>query len=180
MPHATINLIVIHCAATPNGVVRARYGKTAAERIDYSHGKRGFRRRDGGYAGWFNPHLKHIGYHYVIDTDGALEQGRAIGEQGAHVRGHNKHSLGICLIGTDAFTHSQWQALHHLLKHLSKNFPDAVVCGHRDLSPDLNGDGTIEPNEWIKICPGFNVSEWLDNGLNPLPEHSCEVIYHGQ
>ncbi len=35
------------------------------------------------------------------------------------------------------------------------------VCGHRDLSPDLNGNGEIEPEEWIKACPCFEVkAEW--------------------
>ena len=37
------------------------------------------------------------------------------------------------------------------------------ICGHRDLSPDLNGDGTISPNEWIKDCPCFDVWSWLDS-----------------
>ena len=31
--------------------------------------------------------------------------------------------------------------------------------GHRDLSPDLNGNGEIEPEEWIKACPCFEVKE---------------------
>ena len=34
------------------------------------------------------------------------------------------------------------------------------VCGHRDLSPDRNGDGIITPNEWVKACPGFDVRPW--------------------
>ncbi len=38
------------------------------------------------------------------------------------------------------------------------------VCGHRDLSPDLNGDGAISQNEWCKTCPGFDVGTWLDGG----------------
>ena len=33
------------------------------------------------------------------------------------------------------------------------------VCGHRDLSPDLNGNGEIEPEEWIKQCPCFEVAK---------------------
>ena len=35
----------------------------------------------------------------------------------------------------------------------------ARVCGHRDLSPDLDGDGKVEPWEWVKQCPCFEVSK---------------------
>lgn len=174
-----INLIVIHCAATPNGVIRARYGKTAAQRIDHDHAQRGFHRASYNYQS-FNPQLKHIGYHYVIDTDGTVETGRRIGETGAHVRGHNRNSIGICMIGTDAFTEPQWRALHCLVDNLAGQFPDAEICGHRDLSPDRNGDGTIEPSEWLKICPGFDVLGWVANDAQPLPNHICEVIEHGE
>ncbi|MBB4042257.1 hypothetical protein GGR06_000016 [Bacteroides reticulotermitis] len=31
------------------------------------------------------------------------------------------------------------------------------MCGHRDLSPDLNRNGEVEPEEWIKACPCFDV-----------------------
>ena len=52
--------------------------------------------------------------------------------------------------------------LTRLLVHqLEQRFPGCRVCGHRDLSPDLNGDGEIEPEEWIKACPCFEVKESL-------------------
>jgi N-acetylmuramoyl-L-alanine amidase len=35
------------------------------------------------------------------------------------------------------------------------------VCGHRDLSPDLNGNGRIEPHEWMKECPCYSVNDEL-------------------
>ena len=42
-----------------------------------------------------------------------------------------------------------------------EDYPGCRVCGHRDLSPDLNGNGEIEPEEWIKACPCFEVkAEW--------------------
>lgn len=48
-----------------------------------------------------------------------------------------------------------------LILTLLKDFPGCRVCGHRDLSPDLDGDGEIEPEEWIKACPCFEASkEW--------------------
>jgi len=45
------------------------------------------------------------------------------------------------------------------------------ICGHRDLSPDADGDGTVEPREWTKTCPGFDVSTWFGAGMTPDPAH---------
>ena len=42
--------------------------------------------------------------------------------------------------------------------------------------PDLNGDGKITANEWIKLCPGFDVSEWIEEGMQPLPDHTTEEV----
>ena len=61
------------------------------------------------------------------------------------------------------YTEKQWIALHKLLQKLESEYPSARICGHRDLSPDINGDGTITPNEWIKDCPCFDVWTWLDS-----------------
>ena len=61
------------------------------------------------------------------------------------------------------YTEKQWQALHKLLRQLEAKHPSARTCRHRDLSPDLNGDGTIMPNEWIKDYPCFDVWSWLDS-----------------
>jgi N-acetylmuramoyl-L-alanine amidase len=49
--------------------------------------------------------------------------------------------------------------LKTLVKRMMKKYPKAKVCGHRDLSPDLNRDGKITPNEWTKACPCFDVRE---------------------
>ena len=168
---ANISKIVVHCAATQNGVPLGKNGVSAAQRIDDIHQKRGFHRSKYFYT-QFNPHLKAIGYHFVIDVDGTVETGRMIGETGAHVRGHNKNSVGICLVGGIAvngkrfgrYTKAQWFALHELLLELAQCFPDANVYGHRDFSPDLNGDGKITQNEFMKDCPCFDVEEWLESG----------------
>jgi len=45
------------------------------------------------------------------------------------------------------------------------------IKGHRDFSPDLNGNGIIERNEWMKTCPGFSVADWLKGGMAPMTEH---------
>lgn len=160
MTSPNIKLIVIHCAASKNGRPLKNDRESAAQVIDRWHKDRGFL-RSAARAAECNRHLKHIGYQFVIDADGTVESGRAVGEVGAHVAGHNTGSIGICLVGTDAFTPVQWEKLTVLVGTLRATYPAAKICGHRDLSPDLNGDGTIQPREWTKICPGFTVADWL-------------------
>jgi len=172
MPY--IDKIVIHCAASANGRALGNEQHSAAQVIDGWHKARGFERRAYNISK-FNGGLHHIGYHYVIDTDGNTEPGRHELEMGAHVKGHNAHSIGICMVGTDQFTASQWTALAALMRELKERYPQARICGHRDLSPDINGDGTIEPNEWLKTCPGFTVADWLAGDMAPLAGHICEA-----
>lgn len=182
-PRREINLIVIHCSATPNGkslAVRDDAGniiKTDAQVIDEWHGARKppFQRRPD-WIERFNPHLRHVGYHYVIETGGGLFTGRHPHERGAHVAGYNRRSLGVCLIGGDAFTAPAWSALRELILALLATYPRARVMGHRDFSPDADGDGTVEPHEWLKTCPGFDVTHWwLRANMQPMPGH----IYGG-
>ena len=107
-----------------------------------------------------------IGYHYYVRKDGTVLGTRSFEIVGAHCRGHNAHSIGICYEGgldiegrpADTRTPEQRSALHQLVTQLLKQFPDARLCGHRDLSPDLNHNGEIEPEEWIKQCPCFEVA----------------------
>lgn len=110
-----------------------------------------------------------IGYHYVIRRDGRVELGRPENEPGAHVQGYNSRSLGICMVGgvkpdgrtaETNFTDEQYDALADLLDRLRVKYPEAEIVGHRDLSPDLNGDGKITKNEWLKECPTFDVRAW--------------------
>lgn len=142
----TINLIVVHCTATPEG-----RDVTTAD-IDRQHRQRGF---------------TSIGYHYVIYRDGTLHLGRPVTEVGAHVRGYNRYSIGVAYVGglasdgrtpKDTRTPEQRQALRNLLTRLKNRFTGARICGHRDLSPDLNRDGRIEPSEWLKACPCFDAT----------------------
>lgn len=154
-----INLIVIHCTASPNG----RWN-TAAD-IDAWHRKRGFRREPSARLAW-NPELLSIGYHHVIYTNGAIATGRSHAEVGAHAAGHNANSLGIALVGTDRFSATQWHNLRELVRALTEpqgnrpaRYPGARVAGHREL-PDVK-----------KACPGFDVADWLAGGKALLPDH---------
>ncbi len=149
-----INGIIIHCAATPNGK------SFAAEDIDRWHDERGFARR-GYWRMRFNQTLRAIGYHYVILVNGTVVTGRHEDEVGAHAGGFNAKTIGICMVGTDRYALAQWEALDGLIADLQERYPAAKILGHRDLSPDLNGNGIIEPDEWTKICPGFSVASWL-------------------
>ena len=38
-------------------------------------------------------------------------------------------------------------------------YPQAEILGHRDISPDTNHNGIVDPWEYIKACPCFNVRE---------------------
>jgi N-acetylmuramoyl-L-alanine amidase len=134
-----INSLVVHCSATPAG--KAFH----AADIDRWHRARGW---DG------------IGYHYVITLDGSVEPGRHIEEIGAHVEGHNRDSIGICLIGgmnaqntaaANTFNVRQFDALAMLLHGLRQRWPKARILGHRDF-PNVHKD-----------CPSFDVAQWCSS-----------------
>ena len=170
-----VNLIVIHCSASADGKTlmrgdaRKRTLRSSAQVIDGWHAERGFHRSDY-WRGVLNPKLEAIGYHWLIDVDGAIESGRHLDEVGAHCVGQNTRSVGICMLGTGRFTVQQWGALASLVASMRLKYPGARVCGHRDLSPDKDGDGLVEPWEWLKTCPGFDVAPWLARGCLPLVE----------
>jgi len=148
-----IKLIVIHCSASPNG------RPASIDDIDAWHIERGFSRTQLARNA-FNPDLTSVGYHYVIGTDGFVYTGRHPNEVGAHAKGHNSDSIGICMIGTDEFSHAQWDALRALVTRLRITYSSPSVKGHRDL-PDVH-----------KTCPGFDVTTWLDVGMVALHGHT--------
>lgn len=148
-----IDAIVVHCSATRAG---QDIGKSEINRM---HVARGF---------------NCIGYNFVVRIDGTVETGRSLQIDGAHCNSkgfsgvsYNKHSIGICYVGgldksgkaADTRTDAQKKALRELIARLVKEYPDIKeILGHRDTSPDLDGDGIVEPNEWIKICPCFDAA----------------------
>lgn len=190
-----IDLLAIHCSATQSGKwlggAPGTVGrKSAAAVIDGWHAQRGFCRVPAARSA-FNWQLAAIGYHYVVDLDGTVLTGRSLSEVGAHAAGFNANSVGICMVGgieaQAQYTAPQWAALRDLVQQLSNRFGVPLqrpvrtplktapgfraahgVCGHRDLSPDLNRDGAITRNEWLKTCPGFDVSAWLAGGMQPM------------
>ena len=138
-----IRYIVVHCSATR---ASQPYPPEALER---DHQARGFH---------------SAGYHFYIRRSGIICPLRPLSQMGAHVLGYNRCSYGVCYegglddAGQPAYTRTPAQrtALIQLLQLLLKLAPQATILGHRDLSPDSNGDGRITPNEWIKQCPCFD------------------------
>lgn len=150
-----IDTIVIHCAATREGV------DIDAATIRNWHTQPVSK----GGRGW-----NDIGYHYVIRLSGYVQLGRPLEVIGAHVAGFNTGSIGIVYVGgvngrgvpADTRTPVQIDAMATLVRDLCHRFPTIKrICGHRDLSPDRDGDGVVEPNEWLKACPSFDVAAWL-------------------
>lgn len=127
----SISHIVIHHSASPLS--------TTLEDIDSWHRKK-------KWAG--------CGYHLVCESDGTMRLGRPVGKVGAHVRGYNLNSIGICLVGNntwpnDGWTQPQIASLCEMLRSLSILFPEAEVLGHRDMK------GTATE------CPGLDVRALL-------------------
>ncbi|MGM9852621.1 MAG: N-acetylmuramoyl-L-alanine amidase [Muribaculaceae bacterium] len=126
-----ITEIVVHCTATPAG-----RDVTVAD-VDRWHRQRGF---------------NGIGYHYIVALDGAVCSGRDVDLAGAHCRGHNSRSIGVCYVGgldasgrpADTRTEAQRQALHSLLTALKRLYPGVVIRGHRDFA--------------AKACPCFDAT----------------------
>lgn len=132
-----IDTIIVHCSATSaNHDVRSKDIKR-------------WHTQDNGWS--------DIGYHYVICRDGAVERGRPVSRAGAHVRGHNDKSIGVCLAGgTDYggkpefnFTYRQMAQLLRLLTDLKATYDIKRVAGHNDFDKG-------------KACPCFNVGAWFD------------------
>lgn len=135
-----INTVVIHAAATPPSM------QVGAAEIRRWHLDRGW---------------SDIGYHYVIRRNGKVEDGRPVSRAGAHVRGFNQHSIGVCLVGgvdknrnpADNYTKKQLAALMRLVRQLRADHDIVSVVGHRDF-PRVN-----------KACPSFSVAGWIHANL---------------
>lgn len=125
-----VDFIVVHESASPHR------GDTARD-VHLWHTLRGW---------------EGVGYHYLIDQYGDLENGRPEYWMGSHVRYEDNHynsrSLGIMLFGQDGkFSVAQFDTLKRLLFELRYRHGNAEIVGHRDLDPR-------------RTCPGFNVRKW--------------------
>ena len=127
-----IKEIIIHCSATKEG-----RNFTVAD-IDRWHRERG---------------MRSIGYHFVIYRDGSIHVGRPVEEIGAHCKGHNAISIGVCYIGglskkgkpKDTRTRDQKASMQALIEQLKEEYPLATIHGHNEFA--------------AKDCPCFNVKK---------------------
>lgn len=114
-----------------------------------------------------NMRWKNVGYHKIIEADGKVTELATPDKITNGVAGKNSVSYNISYLGgqngIDNRTDNQKQSLLSEVKKAKKLFPKAKVLGHRDLSPDLNGDGIITPNEWTKLCPSFDAIKEYQN-----------------
>lgn len=130
-----ITKIILHCSATPEGK-----DYTVAQIRDWH--VRG--------NGW-----NDIGYHFVIYRDGTIHKGRPVEQAGAHTKGHNANSIGVCYIGgcaadgntpKDTRTPEQNRALHELVAQLQQQYPGATVHCHNEFAN--------------KACPSFKICDF--------------------
>lgn len=141
-----IEKIILHCAATPEG----RDVKTETIRSWHVKGN-----------GWSD-----IGYHFVIELDGVVKAGRPLHRSGAHTKGHNATSIGICYVGgmdknkapKDTRTEAQLAAMDALIKSLLEEYPEATIHGHNEFA--------------AKACPSFDVQK--DYGHLNKPKGSAK------
>ncbi len=125
-----IDTLIWHCSATPEG------REISVKEIDRWHKKR-------GWSG--------IGYHKVVQLDGAVNEGRPMNKVGAHVKGHNTGSLGYVYIGgvtaagkpKDTRTPAQKATMERLTREAIEDFGVTKVYGHNEFAN--------------KACPSFDV-----------------------
>lgn len=127
-----INRVILHCSATAE--VMTLMPTRCAWHLS---------------RGWSD-----IGYHYVIRLDGTIESGRPINKIGAHARGQNKDSVGICYVGgLDASGHPKNTMTPE--QRISVNRICRALCQVLNKPLALNGHREYS----AKACPSFEVSE---------------------
>ena len=133
-----INKIIVHCSATREGQ------NISVDTI------RGWHVEGRGWS--------DIGYHFYIDLHGDIYKGRDIAKIGAHTKGQNRNSIGICYCGgvevdgktpKDTRTEEQEDSLLAVLRTLKAMYPEAVIHSHNDFAR--------------KACPSFNATEEYKN-----------------
>lgn len=146
-----IKYLVVHCTASPPT-------QKIKDILDYWRVA----------LGW-----KYPGYHVIVDTEGGAHELQNIAEPANGVKGFNANSIHISYIGgvdvhgkaMDTRTPQQRETILRYLRDWKREFPRAKILGHRDFSPDKNGNGRVDPWERIKECPSFNA----------IPEYSSII-----
>jgi len=152
-----IDTIVVHCTATPAG------RPVTVQDVTRWHKARGWRT---------------IGYHWLVGLEGERWMGRPESEIGAHVRGHNTGSIGVCYVGggkpgawRDTRTAAQEEAFVEVIEDLMGRHPIRYIVGHNDFDPH-------------KACPCFDARAEYAHLLNAeapgvVPEPSDILVGRG-
>ena len=138
----TITRIFVHCTASPQATTSV--ASLLAE----------FKQK-----GWSKP-----GYHYVVFPNVVTKQLLSESQVDNGVKGYNQNSIHVAYVGgidgklraVDNRTGEQKATLLRVLRALRKAYPKAQILGHRDISPDTNHNGKVDPWERIKECPCFD------------------------
>ncbi|NDV59324.1 N-acetylmuramoyl-L-alanine amidase [Bacteroides sp. 519] len=145
-----ISEIIIHCSATyPSQDV-------SVKDIDTWHKAAGF---------------TEIGYHFVVTRDGEICSARVLSKVGAHCKGHNTGSIGVCYIGgldadgkpSDTRTKSQKESLLQLIEMLTRSYPVKNIYGHNEYSN--------------KACPCFDVKQEYEHIIRELPRKMYTIKF---
>jgi len=129
----TINHLVVHCTATPQTTTVQSIQRYWRENLK-----------------WKSP-----GYHFLIEANGTVHNLQPITLPSNGVAGHNANSIHVSYIGgvntqnrpMDNRTEAQKTALLRILTDLKKQFPRAIIQGHRDF-PRV-----------AKACPSFDAKK---------------------
>lgn len=122
-----INEIIVHCSAS--NVISYDFDAI---------------RKDHKSRGWSD-----IGYHFGIDWDGDVHFLRPVQRIGAHVKGRNRHSIGICILGLDGFRDHQLKQAAKLCESLCNllSLSQKAIRGHYEFNPN-------------KTCPNFDIEHF--------------------
>ena len=155
------------------------------------HCSAGFGNIESMRAFWKSKGWLRVGYHIVVDLEGNPHVLLPFDQVSNGVLGFNTESINICYIGgvenvgtakkpiwkgKDTRTEQQKIALQNAvvkavewLRENGNDCSNVTILGHRDFSPDQNGNGKIESWERIKECPSFDVIPefaGMQNALN--------------
>ena len=89
----------------------------------------------------------------VYVTNGTVQTGRPLPKRGAHARGANSDSIGVCLVGNNLDSDQRWtpeqiDSLHRIWGACEILFPGIQLYGHRDVLSSTS-------------CPGLDVYELI-------------------
>lgn len=94
----------------------------------------------------------HIGYHYIINTDGSTYQAREHDEEGAHTLGMNRSSIGVCFMGNFDLHYpssAQIEAWDVLYRKLQREYPNIPTKPHRAYAAYKSCHGKLLPDDYF-------------------------------